>query len=243
MQTKLKQHIAIATGTLSAAALPLGVDAGIMYKDSSNAFSVSFSGTPFVDWDIDGDSTVDFRLEVDPFSSNYIDLNSVNPTGSVPGTFAGRGLVGPAGGAPLADSVSNLPMAFGVGPTLPAGASWLGYGLFANRTMLVGTDFFPTAYVPDYFIGGEIGSNFIGFRFLSGTDLVYGWAELTLATTSGGSVTVNRWAYNDTPNGAICVGETSGDVSACEIPAPSTLALLAAGAFGVRRWRTRRAAA
>ena len=67
----------------------------------------------------------------------------------------------------------------------------------------------------------------------------YGWAELIWSTTGGGTVTVNRWAYNDTPNGSIEVGQTQDN----PVPAPSTLALLAAGAFGIRRWRARRAAA
>jgi hypothetical protein len=78
------------------------------------------------------------------------------------------------------------------------------------------------------------------FRFFSGTDTLYGWAELILSTTGGGTVTVNRWAYNDEADGSVKVGQTSDPTPA---PAPSTLALLAAGAFGVSRWRARRAAA
>jgi hypothetical protein len=52
-------------------------------------------------------------------------------------------------------------------------------------------------------------------------------------------VTVERWAYNHTPDGSINVGQTEDT----PVPTPSTLALLAAGAFGLRRWRARRAAA
>jgi hypothetical protein len=69
--------------------------------------------------------------------------------------------------------------------------------------------------------------------------MLYGWAELILSTTGGGTVTVERWAYNDTPDGSIKVGQTEDT----PVPDPSTLALLAAGAVGVRRWRARRAAA
>lgn len=87
--------------------------------------------------------------------------------------------------------------------------------------------------------GATLGSNYIGFRFQSGSDMLYGWAELIVSTTGGGTVTVNRWAYNDTPDGGIEVGQTQDN----PVPATGTLALLAAGAFGLRRWRARRAAA
>ena len=70
--------------------------------------------------------------------------------------------------------------------------------------------------------------------------MLYGWAELILSTANNGTVTVNRWAYNDTPNGGIEIGQTQDDTP---VPAPGTLALLAAGAFGLRRWRAQRAAA
>jgi len=93
--------------------------------------------------------------------------------------------------------------------------------------------------VASEFGNGVIGSNFIGFRFLSGADLFYGWAELQVASQS---VTVSRWAYNDAADGSIEVGQTS-DPTPVPVPTPSTLALLAAGAFGVRRWRAQRAAA
>ncbi|WP_295885995.1 PEP-CTERM sorting domain-containing protein [uncultured Thiohalocapsa sp.] len=55
-------------------------------------------------------------------------------------------------------------------------------------------------------------------------------------------MTVSRWAYNDAADGSIEVGQTS-DPTPVPVPTPSTLALLAAGAFGVRRWRAQRAAA
>lgn len=62
MSTKLKQHLAIATGAASAATLPMGADAAIVYKDNSNAFSVSYAGTTSAEWDIDGAGGNDFRV-------------------------------------------------------------------------------------------------------------------------------------------------------------------------------------
>jgi hypothetical protein len=62
MHIKLKQHLAIATGAVSAAAVPMGADAAIGYKDNSNAFSVSYVETGSAEWDIDGAGGNDFRL-------------------------------------------------------------------------------------------------------------------------------------------------------------------------------------
>jgi hypothetical protein len=62
-------------------------------------------------------------------------------------------------------------------------------------------------------------------------------AEPTLSTTGDGTVTVERWDYTDTPDGSTKVDDT-GQVPT--VPAPPTLALLAAGAFGLRRWRASR---
>ena len=224
MRTNLKQHLAIATGAVSAAAVPMGADAAIVYKDSSNAFSVSFAGPTAAEWDIDGAGGNEFGFEASITTSGALIF-----FGSAGGRN-GRGLVG-LGGA--GDDFNALAAGFALGPTLAATYSWLGNGNFGGRTVMTNSSVGPD------FNNGAIGSNFIGFRFLSGTDLFYGWAELILSTTGGGTVTVNRWAYNDTPDGGIEVGQTQDT----PVPAPSTLALLAAGAFGLRRWRAQRAAA
>jgi hypothetical protein len=149
----------------------------------------------------------------------------------------GRGFAGTGGNQ---WEFNNLPAGAAstgalLGPTLAAGYQWNGYANTSARTVMASDS--PGAF----FDNAIIGSNYIGFRFLSGTDLLYGWAELILSTTGGGTVTVNRWAYNDTPDGSIEVGQTQD--APTPAPAPSTLVLLAAGAFGVRRWRARRAAA
>lgn len=215
MQTKLKQHLAIATGAVSAAAIPTGADAAIVYKDGTNAFSVSYAGPTSHGWDVDGTGGNEFSLFT--YNTAYVNLDSAG--------LNARGMVGNG----LGDNFRALNAGFVVGPTLAA-YNWGNPGQSARTVMTssgVGGDFNP----------GSMGSNFIGFRFLSGANTLYAWAEITLATTGGGTVTVNRWAYNDTANGGIKVGDTG------QVPAPPTLALLAAGAFGLRRWRARRAAA
>lgn len=221
MRTSLKDRLAIATGTVSAAAVPMGADAGIVFKDSSNAFSVSYAGPYTHDWNVDGTGGSEFRL-VSSFG-NAIFLDS-------DGLLA-RGMIGNGS----EDNFRALNAGFAVGPTLAAYA-WGGAGQSERSVMFsngIGGDF----------SSGKMGSNFIGFRFLSGTDTLYAWAEITLATTGGGTVTVNRWAYESTADCAINVGQTSGDNCPASVPAPPTLALLVAGAFGIRRWRRMRAAA
>jgi MYXO-CTERM domain-containing protein len=132
--------------------------------------------------------------------------------------------------------VNNLTPGFVVGATLGTAYAW--------RSGANYIDPLHASAAASGFGGGAFGSNYFGFRFLSGTDLLYGWTELILSTTDGGTVTVNRWAYEDTPDYRITMGQTDGDnCPSGETPAPPTLALLAAGAFGLRRWRARRAAA
>lgn len=212
MQNRLKQHLALATGAASAAAatVPMGAGADIVY----NAVSVSY-GQPEAPWDVDSDSSPDFTFFTNKSSKIYLRCSD------------GRGLLGNGSGS---DTFNNLPSDFALGTTLAAPYQWAGDG---DRIVMTGSD------VGDNFVGGKIGSNFIGFRFDSGGNTLYGWAELLLSTTDGGTVTVNRWAYNDAPDGGIEVGQTQDN----PVPAPGTLALLAAGAFGLRRWRARRAAA
>ncbi|HYN62927.1 MAG TPA: PEP-CTERM sorting domain-containing protein, partial [Rubrivivax sp.] len=81
------------------------------------------------------------------------------------------------------------------------------------------------------------GDNYIGFRFLSGTDMLYGFALLNLDTTNG-VATIQKWAYNDTPDGAVHVE----DITAVPEPGTAALALLGLGAGGLRAWRSRRKA-
>ena len=228
MQTKLKQHLAIATRAVSAAAVPMGAHAAIVYKDSSNAISVSYAGPTSPEWDIDGAGGNDFRVFTNPQGGGYINLYS-----------GGRNGAGVVATIDTWNQLNNLDSGVPVGPTLTGGYVWNPSGNF-NRTLMYGSIAGGTNYGLGFGLRGAVlGSNFIGFRFLSGTDTLYGWAELILSTTGGGTVTVNRWAYNDTPNGGIEVGQTQDN----PVPAPGTLALLAAGAFGLRRWRAQRAAA
>ncbi len=76
-------------------------------------------------------------------------------------------------------------------------------------------------------------SNLIGFKFTDAAAVVHaGWMRISLsATTSSQPRSIVEWAYES---------DTNGTINAGQIPAPGTLALLAAGGLGLtgRRRKT-----
>jgi PEP-CTERM motif len=71
---------------------------------------------------------------------------------------------------------------------------------------------------------------FMGLSFPAGANLFYGWVRVTI-NNSAGTFVVNDWAYNNVSGSPINAGD---------IPEPTTLGLLAAGAFGVAALRRKR---
>jgi len=60
------------------------------------------------------------------------------------------------------------------------------------------------------YYGFNPGDNYFGFRFLSGADLLYGWAIINFDFTAGSeAVTIKEWAYNDTANTPIHIADTT----------------------------------
>ena len=69
---------------------------------------------------------------------------------------------------------------------------------------------------------------YIGYRVVSGTDYLYGYAQITAQyneTESEMSISPLSWAYESTPNQGITAGA---------VPEPGVLALLVCGAIGLR---------
>lgn len=124
-----------------------------------------------------------------------------------------------------------------------------GNGIFQNRIAAVGGSSSARAFATNttaYAVGAVVGSsattfayfrapqftdgtprNF-AFQFSIGGDIHNGWGTMTT-----GSLNVTQAYYNDTPGGAINVGQ---------VPEPSTAGLLALtmGAVGMRRFRKRK---
>jgi hypothetical protein len=176
-----------------------------------------------VAWDVDGAGGVDFQLHryVNPGFYREVHIESTG--------LNGRGLV-----APGTCTCMPLPISrsFRVGPTR-YGYYW-GYSNTYRIAMstysgaaTVGIDFYNGGFIP--------GKNLFGFRFLSGSDILYGFGEIDLDLANG-VVTITQWAYNTVPDGQIHV---TGFES---VPVPSTpaLTLLGLGAAGLVAWRTRR---
>ncbi len=208
----------LAAGSAAAAAMYLGAspsaDAAIVYV--TTPLSIGLGGS-LVNWDVDGDSTTDFRLET--FGSSSLSING----GGVNGAFVN--LVGATeDGIEGFDTTASQ---FDVGPALPAGY-FFGLPNAAFRTMMVsgGTTLGPDA------LGWAAPTQYVGFKF--GAVPNYGWASVTLDTTTA-TLSINEWAYED----------TGREIHLGAVPEPAIggLALLACGAAGLRGLRRRKSIA
>ena len=109
----------------------------------------------------------------------------------------------------------------------------LAFGAAINSTSISSSTFFGSmAY-------GSANSNaqfnnttgaYLGLRFAAGPNTYYGWVRVSI-NNSAGTFVVNDWAYNNVNNAGITAGA---------VPAPGTLALLAAGPLGLGSLRGRR---
>lgn len=77
----------------------------------------------------------------------------------------------------------------------------------------------------------DVTGAFIGLEFAISAVSHFGWVRVTIDNAAGTFV-INDWAYNDTPGAGIVTGE---------VPEPTTLGFLAAGAAGLIMHRRRRA--
>jgi hypothetical protein len=224
------EKIQLVATSIPALCLLPAVAHGAIITVTGSPVSMTLTGPDgdIVAWDVDGNGSVDFNLHRSAYTysaSSYfreVHIESFAP-------LNGRGLVAPG-------TCTCMPLAlsrsFRVGQTRP-GYNW-GYSSTYRIAMstysgvaTVGVDF--------YYGGFNPGKNLFGFRFLSGSDTLYGFGEIDLDLTNG-VVTITQWAYNTVPDGEIHV---TGFES---VPAPSTpaLTLLGLGAAGLVAWRTRR---
>ena len=129
----------------------------------------------------------------------------------------------------------NLALNVVIGPSLGAGYRFGGAGFHSRWVAQSGI----VASTAKGFSDGVPG--YIGFQFTDagGSNLYYGWAEITI-DASNTAYTINEWAYNSTAGGSILVGETG--VSAVPEPSALSLALIGLGAGGVLAWRRRKQA-
>jgi hypothetical protein len=222
--------------------LPAATQAAVVHVTTPLSISIdgarAFDYQP-VDWDVDGNSVADFRLEAfrsifyTGTSTTYggysnsrnfgsLQLNSVG--------LGGQGMVQNVGDFP--SEIQDLSLGSNVGPTLAPGRQW---GPQTNRVMMSSSSYIGFALGNLYTDGHLIGFNFLG----DGGQTIYGWAEVSIDEAAL-SMTIDQWAYEDS-GGSIGVGE----ISSVPLP-PSFLTMLsglALGAGGVLRGRKLRKAA
>ena len=200
---------ALAGSTAAIAAASPSADAAVTLANGIPSPTIGFGLQISFSWDVDGVNCTDFALSA--FQSyGYFQSRGLN----------GRGVINDRN--TLTDNAYNLPLGFNVGPTLSGDYFW-GPGQ-ERRTMTslggVGLGFDGGIWNSD--------QNYVGFRFDSGGNTHYGWAQLNLASQQ-----IVAAAYNDTPDAPIMVGQ---------VPEPSNLALLGLGIVGLSMMRRRKSA-
>jgi hypothetical protein len=215
---------------------PTGAEAALI-EVNDRPVSLSFrtvSGSS-AEWDVDGNGTSEFRLFKDR-SDLYLVSYLLN----------GRGLIGPANAAgpgSYPDEVRALQQSFIVGPTLAYGYVWGKDSTYRNALLPYdnGNVGGPNFWLGYDFLGFTGGDNFFGFRFLKDNELLYGVGVINFDFVNG-IVTIDRWAYESTPNTPVHVTAIADNVTTIPEPGTASLTLLGLGAGGVRAWRARKKA-
>ena len=228
---KMNKNIPIALGSLTALT-SLGAQAAVInVTGAAISMDMGSAAGSIAQWDVDGVGGSDFRL----FRSSY---TTTTPTALTVQNinFASDGLNGGGLIAPFSsiDNVQALAQSFNVGPSLTNYAWGSGSYPYRNAMSNAGTG---NNIGYDWNFGFSERDNFFGFRFLNGTDMHYGVGVINFDTVNG-IVTIDRWAYNDTPNEAVHVQAIVPE--SVPEPAMSSLLLLGLGAGGVRAWRSRK---
>lgn len=226
------EKIALAAGSLASLGLVPGVANAAVVAGTGGPISLSYASPSgaSVSWDIDHNGTSDFNLNHwTIWSSHRINLGNQN------GGSAGFGVVVPTGQPGF--GIKNLAQGFTVGPALAAGYGW---AVPSNQMMLI----FQYTSAIGFGYNLQNGTNYIGFEFNGAGGAHFGWAQVNLDPFNG-IVTIQNWAYNDTPGGAVVAGDVgSGSGGGSSVPEPTvmSLLLLGLGAGGVRAWRRQKRA-
>lgn len=235
---------AFAAGTSNAALVTVSTPLSISFTDLPEPTLYNRPELDSVPWDVDGDGNTDFVLQArrsmffsgsglvqGNFNSNQISKRRwfLNPGGYLSAsTLNGLGILFPSssGGAPFSGSAT---------PSIGANPLYSGVLFSYSRQQ---TSINPPNSNYSYLSGAGLafgysaGDNNIAFAFGSGGNTHYGWAIVNLTDAPGFRPTIKQWTYETEPDTPVHVGA----VPVPAMLAPS-LALLAFGAAGVRRWR------
>lgn len=88
----------------------------------------------------------------------------------------------------------------------------------------------------------QVGTSFVGVSLPTGigSDVNYGWIQVTVPATTSSPFTIVDWAYQNTANTAILAGDTGPNSGS--VPETGSTALFSLGAAGLCLWRARKRA-
>jgi hypothetical protein len=141
----------------------------------------------------------------------------------------------PVAGGASSGNPNALPVGFLVGPAAV-------FDAIEGGDTLATTYYFSPAGGPFSQFAGEV--RYLGTRFVLGGNTHYGWIAVRLNTDLLSGV-VEGYAYEACADTAIATGATSGGANCGrpgDVPEPSSLALMAAGAAGLFALRRRKSA-
>ena len=234
---------ALAAGAAGVGVLALAppVEAKIIYTRAHA--KVVFGGLPI---DLNHDGIVDFYL-VESGNNSIVKLSACQyvrtfANGSIFCTTSSRGtnaVRGRRNGAAVLRS----------GARIQNGEQFANYVFMGEVQPGTGSN---TVWVGPWVNGGKgVKNRYLGLKFKIKGQFHYGWARVTVATTSDRfTATLTGYAYETVPGRAITAGETKGSDDDVEensgaslthpvpdIPQPASLGALALGAPGLSIWR------
>ena len=245
--TKTVKKMAALAGSLAAVGtMQADSHAAIQHVTGSPVTASGLDGAGFeANWDIDGTAggRPEAALIVQTATATVSGVGSVMTSATVTvETYQGPNSDGDRfrflGGT--SNSLLRLSASQKVGPTSASDA--VASGTFSTGTGNLiswdaGNGASLASFAQDHL---QEGDNYVGFQFDPGTlhasgdwvdsgNVHYGWAILNLDLTTGlGTASITEWAWEDTADTQIYVGD---------VPEPSSLALLAMGAGGLFAYR------
>ncbi len=206
--------------------------ANIIYVGNKPLTISMQSNFGLVNWDLDGNGVNDFAL----VHSGLTGFGALSIDNNTP--LAGSAFVNKTNQQTLA--IENLANGVVVGATLTNNYA---FGNRASHLMVGAASSGVVGFSSLGLEGFSSGTNgHIGFKFTSNSQTHYGWATLYPSSTGLTSyVTIKNWAYNDSPNAPITVGDTGGTAVPFDFNPLQGMALGVPIFMGLRQLKRRKA--